>query len=93
MQVIIDELSALREQFGDERRTEIVDDEGEIAVEELIADEDMVVTLSHAGYVKRNPLSRVPRAEARRPRRAPAPRPRTKTSSPSCSSPRRTTTC
>ena len=54
MQVIKDELSEIRAQFGDERRTQIVDDEGEIAVEELIADEDMVVTVSHGGYVKRN---------------------------------------
>jgi len=56
MTVITDELGALRAQFGDERRTQIVDDEGEIAVEELIADENMVVTLSHGGYVKRTPL-------------------------------------
>ena len=64
MRVIIGELRELREQFGDARRTEIVDDEGEIAIEELIADEDMVVTLSHGGYVKRNPVS-VYRAQKR----------------------------
>ncbi|MDB4970314.1 MAG: gyrase, subunit [Myxococcales bacterium] len=57
MQVIKDELIAIRDQFGDERRTQIVDDEGEIAIEELIADEDMVVTVSHGGYVKRNSVS------------------------------------
>jgi len=57
LQVITDELTALREQFGDERRTQIVDDEGEIAVEELIANEEMVVTISHGGYVKRNQVS------------------------------------
>jgi DNA gyrase subunit A len=57
LKVIIDELLALREQFGDGRRTQIVDDAGEIAVEELIAEEDMVVTMSHAGYVKRNAVS------------------------------------
>jgi DNA gyrase subunit A len=57
MQVIIDELSLIRQQFGDSRRTVIVDDEGEIPVEELIADENMVVTLSHGGYVKRTQLS------------------------------------
>jgi DNA gyrase subunit A len=56
-QVIIDELTAIMEQFGDERRTQILDDEGEIPIEELIAEEDMVVTLSHAGYVKRIPVS------------------------------------
>ncbi|HZS39513.1 MAG TPA: DNA gyrase subunit A [Polyangia bacterium] len=57
LQVIIDELEALKAQFGDPRRTVIVDDEGEIAVEELIAEEDMVVTVSHGGYVKRNSVS------------------------------------
>jgi DNA gyrase subunit A len=57
LKVIIDELLAIKEQFGDERRTQIVDDAGEIAVEELIAEEDMVVTMSHAGYVKRNSVS------------------------------------
>jgi DNA gyrase subunit A len=57
MSVIKGELEEVREQFGDERRTQIVDDEGEIPVEELIADEDMVVTVSHGGYVKRNSVS------------------------------------
>jgi DNA gyrase subunit A len=57
MQVIKEELHEIRAQFGDERRTQIVDDAGEIAVEELIADEDMVVTVSHGGYVKRNAVS------------------------------------
>jgi DNA gyrase subunit A len=55
--VIIEELESLKTEFGDARRTQIVDAEGEIAVEELIADEDMVVTVSHGGYVKRNQLS------------------------------------
>ncbi len=57
LKVITDELTGLREQFGDDRRTTIVDDEGEIAVEALIADEDMVVTMSHAGYIKRNSVT------------------------------------
>ncbi|HXU73160.1 MAG TPA: DNA gyrase subunit A [Polyangia bacterium] len=57
MSVIKEELAAIRAQFSDERRTQIVDDEGEIAVEELIANEDMVVTVSHGGYVKRNSVS------------------------------------
>ncbi|HEX8954247.1 MAG TPA: DNA gyrase subunit A, partial [Polyangia bacterium] len=57
MTVIKEELAEIRKQFGDERRTQIVDDEGEIAVEELIADEDMVVTVSHGGYVKRNSVT------------------------------------
>jgi DNA gyrase subunit A len=57
MAVIREELAAVRAQFADERRTQIVDDEGEIAIEELIADEDMVVTVSHGGYVKRNSVT------------------------------------
>ena len=57
MKVVIDELVAVRDQYGDARRTEIVDDEGEISIEDMIADEDMVVTVSHEGYVKRNPIS------------------------------------
>ncbi len=55
--LIIDELRAIKEQFGDVRRTQIVDDEGEIAIEELIAVEDMVVTVSHGGYVKRSAVT------------------------------------
>jgi DNA gyrase subunit A len=57
LQVIIGELESVREQFGDARRTVIVDDEGEIPIEELIKQEDMVVTMSHAGYVKRNSVT------------------------------------
>ncbi len=57
MNVITDELRALREEFADPRRTQIVDDEGEIPIEELIANEDMVVTVSHGGYVKRSAVS------------------------------------
>ncbi|MDF1564539.1 MAG: DNA gyrase subunit A [Deltaproteobacteria bacterium] len=53
---IIGELKVVREQYGDERRTQIKADVGEIAIEDLIADEDMVVTVSHAGYIKRIPL-------------------------------------
>jgi DNA gyrase subunit A len=55
--VIVEELEGLKAQFGDARRTQIVDAEGEIPVEELIAKEDMVVTVSHAGYVKRSSVS------------------------------------
>ena len=51
------QVRALRDQYGDGRRTEIVDDEGEISIEDMIADEDMVVTISHEGYIKRNPVS------------------------------------
>ena len=55
--VIVTELDEIRERFGDARRTEIVEDEGEISIEDLVPDEEVVVTVSHAGYVKRVPLS------------------------------------
>ena len=57
LDVIIGELRAMKDQFGDERRTEIVGHINDLSAEDLIADEDMVVTLSHAGYVKRNPIT------------------------------------
>jgi len=56
-QVIRDELVAIRDQYGDERRTEIVRTRVNLSVEDLIAEEDVVVTLSHAGYIKSQPLS------------------------------------
>ena len=55
--VIKSELKEIRERYADPRRTEIVGEMGEMSNEDLIADEDMVVTLSHAGYVKRTPVS------------------------------------
>ncbi len=55
MGAIVDELSAIRSDFGDKRRTQIVDAEGEILTEELIDEEDMIVTRSHLGYMKRTP--------------------------------------
>ncbi len=57
LQVIVSELEEVRSQYADERRTEIVPDQGEISLEDLIADEEMVVTISHTGYIKRNPFS------------------------------------
>ncbi|MCU0625399.1 MAG: hypothetical protein MUF21_02780 [Gemmatimonadaceae bacterium] len=48
---------AVVEEYGDDRRTEIVSDDGEISIEELIAQEDVVVTISHTGYVKRTSVS------------------------------------
>lgn len=57
MSIIKEELIAIRDKYGDDRRTIIVEEEGELKLEDLIADEEMVVTVSHAGYVKRNPLS------------------------------------
>jgi DNA gyrase subunit A len=55
--IIRGEVLELKKKYGDERRTEIVPEEGEISLEDLIKDEDMVVTISHAGYIKRNPVS------------------------------------
>ncbi|MCC6993311.1 MAG: DNA gyrase subunit A [Deltaproteobacteria bacterium] len=55
--VISDELQAVREQYGDDRRTEIVESSEEILTEDLIADEEMVVTITHSGYVKRSPVT------------------------------------
>ncbi|AKO48563.1 DNA topoisomerase (ATP-hydrolyzing) subunit A [[Haemophilus] ducreyi] len=57
MQVIREELEKVKAEFGDERRTEITAASGDINLEDLIAQEDVVVTLSHAGYVKYQPLS------------------------------------
>jgi len=57
MQVIRDELVEIREQFGDERRTEILVDHLDLTMEDLITEEDVVVTLSHSGYAKSQPLS------------------------------------
>jgi DNA gyrase subunit A len=56
-EVIVTELDEIRERFGDARRTEIVEAEGDISIEDLVPDEEVVVTVSHAGYVKRVPLS------------------------------------
>ncbi len=56
-EVIVAELDEIRERFGDARRTEIVEAEGDLSIEDLVPDEEVVVTVSHAGYVKRVPLS------------------------------------
>ena len=58
MQVIRDELTELKERYGDERRSEIVRDHLNLTMEDLITPEDVVVTLSHAGYAKYQPLDR-----------------------------------
>jgi len=55
--VIVKELEEVKEQFGDKRRTEITDESTEITLEDLIADEQVIVTMSHSGYLKRTPLS------------------------------------
>ena len=57
MQIIKDELIDIKERFGDERRTDIVPDEGEFNPEDFYADEDVVITISHLGYLKRTKLT------------------------------------
>ena len=57
LEVVVGELREVVERFGDERRTQIVEAVEGITNEDLIAEEDMVVTLSHLGYIKRNPLT------------------------------------
>ena len=55
--VIVKELEDIRDKYGDKRRTEIVDESAEIQLEDLIADEQVAVTVSHQGYLKRTPIS------------------------------------
>jgi DNA gyrase subunit A len=57
MQIMKDELAEVVAKYGDERRSEITSDEGEFTIEDLIAEEDMVVTISHTGYIKRTPVT------------------------------------
>ncbi len=56
LRVIRDELEELRENYGDERRTDIVQDHSDLSIEDLIPQEDVVVTLSHGGYAKSQPI-------------------------------------
>ncbi|HZR24225.1 MAG TPA: DNA gyrase C-terminal beta-propeller domain-containing protein, partial [Vicinamibacterales bacterium] len=57
MQIIVDELKAVREKYGDDRRTEIIDETGEISIEDLIAEEDMAISVSNTGYIKRTAIT------------------------------------
>ena len=57
LQVIIDELNEIKQRYGDERRTEIVASTEDIDIEDMIVEEDMIVTISHSGYIKRNAVS------------------------------------
>ena len=66
LDVIVAELEEVRQLFADERRTEILGAAADLDVEDLIKEEEMVVTVSHAGYVKRNPISPLPGAAAGR---------------------------
>jgi DNA gyrase subunit A len=73
--IIVDELAAIKTTYGDGRRTEIIDDVNDLSVEDLIAEEDMVITVSRGGYIKRSATS-VYRAQRRggRGRRGMAPK-------------------
>lgn len=55
--IIVEELKEIKERYGDDRRTQIIARSEEISIEDLIVDEDMAVTISHEGYIKRNPVS------------------------------------
>ncbi len=57
LKIIVGELTELKEKFGDERRTEIVDQTADISLEDTIVEEDVVVTVSHSGYIKRTAVS------------------------------------
>ena len=55
--IIVDELKEIKKKYGDERRTQIVEHSEDISIEDMIVDEDMAVTISHDGYIKRNPVT------------------------------------
>lgn len=57
MQIIKEELDEVKEKFGDERRTDIDFSGGDLSIEDMIPDEEVVITISHAGYIKRTPLA------------------------------------
>jgi len=57
LDIIVSELQEIKKQYGDERRTQIVAEASEIDIEDLIVEEDMVITVSRGGYIKRSPLS------------------------------------
>jgi DNA gyrase subunit A len=57
MQIVVDELRQVQAKYGDDRRTEILPDEGEFRIEDLIAEEDMAITVSNTGYIKRTAIT------------------------------------
>jgi DNA gyrase subunit A len=57
LQIVVDELEASRTKYGDDRRTAIIDESGEFSVEDLIADEDMAITVTSTGYIKRTAIT------------------------------------
>ncbi len=56
MLIIKNELSEIKATYGDERRTQVIDEEGEFSIEDMIAEEDMVITITHHGFIKRFPV-------------------------------------
>jgi DNA gyrase subunit A len=57
LQIVVDELKAVQARFDEPRRTEIIEQEGEFSIEDLIADEDVAVTVTDTGYIKRTPIT------------------------------------
>jgi DNA gyrase subunit A len=57
LQIVVDELRDVQKRFGDDRRTAILDQGGELSIEDLIADEDVAITVTDTGYIKRTPIS------------------------------------
>ncbi|MEP6782210.1 MAG: DNA gyrase subunit A [Acidobacteriota bacterium] len=57
LQIILDELRAVKAKFADPRRTQLIDEEGELSIEDLITDEDVAVTVTDTGYIKRTPIT------------------------------------
>lgn len=57
MEIVVQELREVRDKYGDERRTEIVEEEGEFRIEDLIVDEDVAITVSNTGYIKRTAVT------------------------------------
>ena len=57
MNIIMDELNDIKKRYSDSRKTEIVDDKGDVVIEDMIAEEDMVITMTHEGYIKRTAVT------------------------------------
>jgi len=57
LQIVVDELKAVQARFGEERRTRILEEEGELSIEDLIAEEDVAITVTDTGYIKRTPIT------------------------------------
>ena len=57
IQLVLTELREVRDKYGDDRRTEIIDESGELRIEDLIADEDMAITVTNTGYIKRTAIT------------------------------------